>query len=361
MSKLFLLAFCLVCFVDTLVVNAGEDIGIYQIKKGNFSVKVTNYGARIISVFLPDKDGKVSDVVLGYDTIKEYQNDTRYFGAIVGRFANRIGGAKFTLNGTTYKLDANEGKNILHGGTRGFSQRVWKVKKHVKTGLTPRITLTYHSADGEEGFPGAVVALVSYTLVAPYKLVVHMKAKALNKATPVNLAQHSYWNLGGHTSGDILSNEVKIYAPKYTPVDKLLIPTGKIVTVKGTPYDFLTSKTIKSQIKKLPSGIKGFDINYALNDVKGKSLQPVAKVKSPKSGRVMKLWSNAPGVQFYTGNFIGHAKGKGGYHYSDFGALCLETQGFPDSVNHPNFPSTIIYPGKNYGHTMKFEFSAWKK
>ncbi|GAA0144580.1 epimerase/racemase [Lithospermum erythrorhizon] len=238
------------------------------------------------------------------------QNDTRYFGATVGRVANR-----FTLNGTTYKLDANEeGTNTLHGGTRGFSQRVWKVKKHEKTEATPCLTLTYHSADGEEGFPGDVVSLVSYALVSPYKLVIQMKAKALNKDGP---------NAEGY----------------------------------GTPYDFLAPKTVKSQIKNLPNDIKGYDINYVMNDVKGQTLKAVAEIKCPRSGRVMKLWSNAPGVQFYTGNSIGDAKGKGGYNYNDFGILCLETQGFPDAVNHPNFPSTIIYPGKNYEHVMKFEFS----
>ncbi|GFP79251.1 aldose 1-epimerase [Phtheirospermum japonicum] len=343
-------------------VNGSENdgLGIYEIKKGNFSLKVTNYGARIVSVVLPDKNGKLADVVLGYDTAKEYLNDTGHFGAIVGRVANRIAGAKFTINGTEYKLDANEGTNILHGGKKGFSQVGWKVKKHEKHGRSPHITLTYHSVDGEEGFPGDVLASVTYALVEPYKLSVIMKAKALNKATPINLAQHSYWNLGGHTSGDILSDELQIFASHITPVGQKLIPTGKIQSVKNTPYDFLKPRVIKGPIKKLPEGSKGYDINYVVDGRDGPKLKPVAVVYNKKSGRVMKLSANAPGVQLYTGNYVNGVKGKGGYVYQSHAALCLETQGFPDSVNHPNFPSQIVVPGKSYDHRMLFSFSTKK-
>ncbi|XP_016465595.2 uncharacterized protein LOC107788427 [Nicotiana tabacum] len=329
-------------------------IGIYEIKKGDFSVKVTNYGARIISVLLPDKDGKIGDVVLGYDTIKEYENDTSSFGAIVGRVANRIGGAQFTLNGTLYKLIANDGNNTLHGGPKGFSHVVWKVSKYEKDGSHPHITLTYHSADGEQGFPSDLLVSVTYGLKDPYKLSVVMKAKALNKATPVNLAQHTYWNIGGHTSGDILSNDIQIFASHITPVDQHLIPTGEFAPVKNMPYDFLKPRKVGSQINKLQNG---YDINYAL-DISEK-MKPVAIVYDKKSGRVMDLQASAPGVQFYTANSL-IKKGKGGYVYQPHAALCLETQGFPDAVNHPNFPSTIVTPGKNYVHKMLYTFSITK-
>ncbi|PIN01191.1 putative mutarotase [Handroanthus impetiginosus] len=360
MSK-FSILLCFIVLAFGISANGSESgIGIYEIKKGDFSVKVTNYGARIISVILPDKNGKLADVVLGYDTIKEYMNDTGYFGAIVGRVANRIGGAKFTLNGTVYKLDANEGTNMLHGGKKGFSQVAWKVKKYKKSGPSPYITLSYHSADGEEGFPGDVLVSVTYALIEPYKLSVKMKAKALNKATPVSLAQHSYWNLGGHNSGDILSEELQIFASHITLVDSKLIPTGKIVSVKTTPYDFLKPHVIKGPIRLLPNGSKGYDINYAVDGNKGRQMKPVAVVYDKKSGRIMKLSANAPGVQLYTGNYIHDVKGKNGYIYQSHAALCLETQGFPDSVNHPNFPSQIVAPGKTYEHSMMFTFSIKK-
>ncbi|GMP30514.1 hypothetical protein CsSME_00005149 [Camellia sinensis var. sinensis] len=329
------------------------DVGIYELKRGDFSLKLTNWGATIVSLVLPDKHGKLADVVLGYDSIKDYMNDTTYFGATVGRVANRIGGAQFTLNGTHYKLVANEGKNMLHGGSIGFSDVVWKVKNYHDEGHSPYITFSYHSFDGEEGFPGNLLVTVTYALVEQ-GMSVTMEGKALNKATPVNLAQHAYWNLGGHNSGDILSNEIQIFGSHITPVDKGLIPTGKIASVKGTPYDLLEPTTIASKINKLPNG---YDINYVLDRGDSKRLKKAAMVHNKKSGRVMELFTNQPGMQFYTGNFIKDVKGKGGFVYQDHAGLCLETQGFPDSVNHPNFPSQIIFPGKKYNHRMLFKFS----
>ncbi|KAL3813362.1 hypothetical protein ACJIZ3_014630 [Penstemon smallii] len=354
--------FCFIILAFGSFAFASEnELQMYEIKKGDFSVKVTNYGARIVSVVLPDKNGKLDDVVLGYDTIKEYKNDTCYFGAIVGRVANRIAGAKFTLNGTLYKLDANENTTMLHGGKKGFSQVAWKVKKHDKYGRSPSITLTYRSVDGEEGFPGEVLVSVTYTLLKPYKLSVKMKAKALNKATPINLAQHTYWNLGGHNSGNILSDELQIFASKITPVDTKLIPTGKFESVTNTPYDFLDSHIIKGLIKELPNGSRGFDINYVVDGHQGRKMKPIAIVYNKKSGRIMKLTSNAPGVQLYTGNYVDNVKGKGGFVYQPHAALCLETQGFPDSVNHANFPSQIVNPGEVYEHNMLFTFTCFKK
>nr|XP_043614894.1 galactose mutarotase-like [Erigeron canadensis] len=331
-----------------------EDIGIYELNNGHFSIKLTNWGATIISVFLPDKNGKFGDVVLGYESVDAYKNDTTYFGGIVGRVANRIGGAQFTLNGTLYKLDANEKTNMLHGGHRGFSDVVWKVTEYTKDGESPRITFTYHSFDGEEGFPGDLKVMVTYSLVGKYKLGVKMEAKAQNKATPVNLAQHTYWNLGGHKSGDILSEKIQIFGSKITPTNDQLIPTGKIVSVKGTPYDLLKPYVIKSKINGLPHG---YDINYVLDGEKGKKMKVAAIVWDEKSGRSMKLTTDAPGVQFYTGNYIENVKGKDGCVYEAHAGLCLETQGFPDSVNHPNFPSQIVNPGQIYKHRMLFSFS----
>ncbi|OMO79238.1 Aldose 1-/Glucose-6-phosphate 1-epimerase [Corchorus capsularis] len=356
MAKKISFLFSLLLIVAFAIANGSatkEMVELYELKLGNMTVKLTNWGATIVSVILPDKYGKLGDIALGYDSVREYMNDTSYVGSIVGRFANRIAGAQFTLNGVHYKLVPNEGKNMLHGGPIGFSDVVWRVRKYKKDGHSPRIVFSYDSFDGEEGFPGDVKLYVSYTLLYGNKLAVKMKAEALNKATPVNLAQHTYWNLGNHNSGNILSQEVQIFASHYTPVDSEHIPTGEFECVEGTPYDFLQPHTVGSRIYKLPNG---YDINYVLDGDLGK-MKKVAVVKDNKSGRVMELSTNQPGVQFYTANFLKNVKGKGGYVYQPHGALCLETQGFPDAVNHPNFPSTIIYPGKDYKHVMVFKFS----
>ncbi|XP_016465592.1 uncharacterized protein LOC107788425 isoform X2 [Nicotiana tabacum] len=297
----------------------GRKIGIYEIKKGDLSVKITNYGARIISVLLPDKHGKIGDVVSGYDTIEEYKNDTRYFGALLGRVVNRIGGAQFTLNGTLYKLVPNEGNNTIHG------------------------------------FPGDVLASVTYALKDPYKLSVVFKAKALNKATPINLSHHPYWNIGGHNSGDVLSQVVQIFSSHITPVDEQLIPTGEIARVKNTPYDFLKPRKVGSRIDKID---RGYDRNYVLDS--NEKMKPVAIVYDKKSGRVMDIQATAPCVHFYTANWVIDVKGKGGYVYQPHSSLSLETQGYPDAVNHPNFPSTIVNSGKTYAHSVLYTFSIKK-
>ncbi|KAL6520366.1 hypothetical protein OROMI_032546 [Orobanche minor] len=291
------------------------------------------------------------------------RNDTRYFGAIVGRVANRIAGAKFTLNGTVYKLNANEGTNMLHGGKKGFSQVAWKLKGYRKCGgprRSPYITFTYHSVDGEEGFPGDVLVSVTYVILDPYGFTVNMKAEALNKPTPISLAQHTYWNLGGHDSGDILSDQLKIFGSRMTPVGEKLIPTGEIVPVKSTPYDFLEVREINGQMKQLPEGSRGYDINYVVDNVYGMKDNYAAYLYNEKSGREMRLWAGAPGLQLYTANYINGVKGKGGFVYQPHAALCLESQGFPDAVNHPNFPSQIVYPGQKYEHSMLFSFSIRK-
>ncbi|XP_010524327.1 PREDICTED: aldose 1-epimerase isoform X2 [Tarenaya hassleriana] len=338
-------------------VNADEheskDAGTYELKKGNMTVKFTNWGASIMSLILPDKHGKMGDIVLGYDSVKDYMNDTVYFGATVGRVANRIGKARFKLNGKTYKTVANEGKNTLHGGKRGFGDVVWSVTKRRFDGNTPFIVFTYTSPDGDQGFPGELRVKVTYKLVGTNELRVEMEAKPKDKATPVNLAHHTYWNLGGHDSGDILSEQIRILGSRYTPVDGQLIPTGKTLPVQGTPFDFLHLHPIKDKIKKLN---KGYDINICLEG-KAKRIRKVVELVDKRSGRKMELSANQPGLQFYTGGQLKNVKGKNGAVYKAYAGLCLETQGYPDSVNYKNFPSQIVQPGKTYKHVMHFKFS----
>ncbi|KAH7652618.1 aldose 1-epimerase protein [Dioscorea alata] len=347
---IYLLVFFLVCASNG---SSRKMVGIYELKKGDFSVKVTNWGATIISVVVPDSKGNLADVVLGYDSIAEYVNNTAYFGALVGRVINRISGARFVLNGTAYRLYANDGKNSLHGGHRGFSHVIWTVQEQ-SNGKFPYITFYYHSFDGEQGFPGDLDVLVTYKISGKYKLDVIMQATPRNKATPVNLGQHTYWNLGGEGSGDILSNSVQIFSSKMTPLDKNLIPTGEITTVEGTPYDFRKPMTVGSRIKETNGG---YNINYVLDSpTEDQGMRKAAVVKDSKTGRVLELWTNQPGVQFYTSNYL-NVKGKGGHMYNQYGALCLETQGFPDAVNHPTFPTTIVNPGQVYRHYMAHKFS----
>ncbi|KAJ3679651.1 hypothetical protein LUZ60_017662 [Juncus effusus] len=339
-------------FTNTIVAAPRRTVGIYELRKGDFSLKVTNWGATITSVFVPDSKGNLADVVLGYDGIGPYINDTTYFGALVGRVANRIAGGRFSLDGKVCRTSVNSGKNTLHGGYRGFSQVIWTILEK-KGGNFPYITMYYNSFDGEEGFPGDLDVYVTYQISNPYELTVRMNATAKSKPTPVNLAQHSYWNLAGHNSGTILSHLVQIFASEITPVDGDLIPTGTFESVAGTEFDFREPVEVGSRIDEVSGG---YDINYVLDPVPGQ-MKKVAVVKDPNSGRVMELYSNQHGVQFYTGNFINNVRGKGGYIYPKHGALCLETQGFPDAVNHPNFPSQIVRPGETYKHDMLFKFS----
>ncbi|KAG8071177.1 hypothetical protein GUJ93_ZPchr0006g43231 [Zizania palustris] len=355
---LTVLALCLVALVGLSSggnAEAGRKmVGVYELKKGDFSIRVTNWGATLMSVVLPDSKGNLGDVVLGYDTVAEYVNGTAYFGGLIGRVANRIANARFTLDGKTYRLFPNAGNNSLHGGHRGFSKVIWTVKEHVG-GASPRITLYYHSFDGEQGFPGDLDVYVTYELSTPYVLNVRMNATARGKATPVNLAHHAYWNLGGQGSGTILAETVQLFASRYTPVDAALIPTGRLAPVAGTPYDFRAPAAVGARIGGVPSG---YDTNYAVDGAdEGWQLRRVATVRDAATGRAMELWADQPGVQFYTSNGLSGVRGKGGKVYGRYGALCLETQGFPDAVNHPNFPSQIVRPGQVYKHHMVFKFS----
>ncbi|KAI0494677.1 hypothetical protein KFK09_024819 [Dendrobium nobile] len=328
-----------------------KTVGIYELKKGNFSVKITNWGATILSVILPDSEGNLADVVLGYEGIRPYINGTTYFGALVGRVGNRISGARFVLNGTAYRLYPNDGTSSIHGGHRGFSFVIWTVKELVVDGEFPYIKLYYYSFNKEQGFPGDLDVYVTYKISGAYELSVTMEATPRTKATPVNLLQHSYWNLGGHNSGSILSNTVQIFASYITPLNDQLIPTGAISSVSGTPYDFRNPNTIESRINYVKGG---YNMNYVVD---GQGMRKVAVVEDRRSGRAMELWANQPAVQFYTAYYLNGVEGKGGAIYGRYGGLCLETQGFPDAVNHPQFPSQIVNPGEVYKHDMLFKFS----
>lgn len=345
-------------FVFTVIISnnnknttVAAEIKYFQLQKGDLSVNITNYGATVLNLILPDKNGKLDDVVLAFPSISDYFNDSTYFGAIVGRVANRIGGANFTLNGVEYKLPANDGNNTLHGGLKGFSDVIWTMESYKKDS---HLTLSYHSFDGEEGFPGDLYVTVTYMLIDTNKFAIKMSATPINKPTPVNLASHTYWNLAGHNSGDILSHKIQLFASHVTPVDAQLIPTGEILPVCGTGYDFLEPRSIGSKLDEVEGG---YDINYVLDDAT--DLKKVAVVhEQEKSGRVMEIWSNQVGVQFYTSNMLKDTMGKGGFVYKKYGGYCLETQGYPDSVNHPNFPSQIVEPGKTYQNVMVYRFTA---
>ncbi|XP_062211691.1 uncharacterized protein LOC133912794 [Phragmites australis] len=328
---------------------------LFELDNGRLRLRLTNVGAAVTSLLAPDKNGVLADVVLGFDSLDPYLNGTSpYFGGIVGRVANRIKDGKFTLNGVQHNLSINNQPNTLHGGFKGFDKTIWEVAEYSK-GDNPSITFKYYSKDGEEGYPGDVSVTARYSLLPGMTLKLEMEAVPLNKATPISLAQHTYWNLAGHSSGDVLSHLVQIWGSQITPVDQTSIPTGEFMPVSGTPFDFLTPNKIGSRINQVPGG---YDHNYVLDSGEVRSgLRRVAKVIDLSSWRVLDIWADAPGVQFYTGNSLHGIVGKGGAIYGKHAGLCLETQGFPNAVNQPNFPSVIVHPGEKYQHTMLFVFS----
>ena len=329
----------------------GKQINLYTLTNINgIRARIMNYGATLVSLEVPDRKGKLGDIVLGYDSLEGYIKGSSYFGATVGRFANRIAKGKFKLNKVEYQLATNDGENHLHGGNKGFNRRVWDAKE-VKMKEGVGVELTYLSKDGEENYPGNLKVTVLYTLTNDNELKISYKAET-DKPTIINLTNHSYFNLAGQGSGDILSHELMLNADRYTPVDKGLIPTGEIKSVKGTPMDFNKPMPIGSRIDQVPGG---YDHNYVLN--KGKdSLSLVARVYEPASGRVMEVYTNEPGVQFYSGNFLEGEKGKAGKVYNKHYAFTMETQHFPDSPNHLNFPSTILNPGEVYTQLTVYKF-----
>ncbi|MEP2667730.1 MAG: aldose epimerase family protein [Cyclobacteriaceae bacterium] len=317
---------------------------------------VTNYGAKVMSLWVPDRNGVLADVVLGYDTPEEYLEGKKYFGAVIGRYGNRIANGKFQLDGHEYQLAKNNGPNSLHGGPGGFHNVLWQVEPlEVKDGQA--LVFTYESADGEEGFPGKLSVKMTYTLTNKNSFVIDYEA-VTTKPTIINLTHHSFFNLAGEGVGDILDHELSIHADSITEVDDTLIPTGKLIPVGGTPFDFREAKPIKTHIHEKDIQMKianGYDHNWVLK--KKETYAKAAVLKEPTSGRVMEVWTTEPGMQFYSSNNLNDTvKGKGGKTYPYRSALCLETQHFPDSPNHSDFPSTTLRPGNKYIQRTAYRF-----
>jgi aldose 1-epimerase len=340
----------------------GTPIEVFTLTNSHgVELQAITYGGIITSLKVPDRSGRVVDVVLGFDSPDSYLKDPPppFFGALIGRYGNRIAKGTFTLDGTVYTLATNNSPNHLHGGNKGFDKVMWAGDTR-QTGDGASVVFTRTSPDGEEGYPGTLQARVTYTLTDRNELVVDYQAKT-DKATPVNLTQHSYFNLAGAGSGDILGHELLINADRYTPVDATLIPTGELASVAGTPFDFRKATPIGARIgedhPQLKNG-KGYDHNWVLNRT-GVGLQLAARLTDPSSGRTLEIRTTEPGLQFYSGNFLdGTITGKGGHKYAFRSGLCLETQHFPDSPNHSNFPSTILRPGQSYDSKTVFAFSA---
>jgi aldose 1-epimerase len=334
----------------------GKPVQLYTLRnKNGLVLKVTNYGATITEFEVPDRTGKLADIVLGFSDVDGYVKGSPFFGATIGRVANRIKNAKFELEGKQYKLEANDPPNHLHGGKKGWDKVLWEATAS-ETERGPEIKLTYVSPDGEEGYPGTVTATTVYTLTHDNELRVEMLATT-DKITTINMAHHTYWNLAGQDSGTILEHELQLFADNYTPGDPL--PNGKVKAVKGTPFDFTAAKVIGKDLKEAGGKPVGFDHNFVVNG-EPNQLRPVARLKDPKSGRVMTLDADQPGVQFYTGNFLdGSLKGKGEATYVQYSGLCLETQKFPNSINVPAWKNEVVLkPGQTYKHVMIHKFTA---
>ncbi len=336
-----------------------EEVFLFTLKNNNgIEVKIMNYGGIVVSLNVPDRFGNFADIVLGYDTFKEYLQDTSYFGAIVGRYANRICEGKFTLNGKMYQLPVNEGKNHLHGGIKGFNKVVWSAEP-LDT-VNPAIKLSYFSKDGEEGYPGNLSVLVKYTLTDANELKIDYQATT-DKPTIINLSHHSYFNLNGAGNNSILDHELMINADYFTPINENLIPTGEIKAVENTVMDFRKPTAIGKRINENDEQLKfglGYDHNWVLNHYDG-NIRPAVQLYEPKSGRLMKVLTTEPGMQFYSGNFLdGTITGKNNKRYEYRGAVVLEAQHFPDSPNHENFPSVVLKPGDIYKQTTVYQFLA---
>jgi aldose 1-epimerase len=331
----------------------GRAVDVYTLTNTNGIVaKIINYGATLISLKVPDRNGNLADIVLGFDNLEGYLTSHPYFGVTVGRYANRIAKGRFVLDGVEYKLATNDGENHLHGGVKGFDKVVWNLEDIGHDADGAMVKMSYISEDGEEGYPGNLACTVTYTLTADNQLKINYEA-GTDKTTVINLTNHSYFNLAGQGTGDILGHELTLEADNFTPVDAGLIPTGEIKSVKGTPMDFTLPMTIGSRIAQVTGG---YDHNYVLNSGGG-SLALAAKVFEPTSGRVMEVYTMEPGIQLYTGNFLdGSITGKGGKVYKKHYGFCLETQHFPDSPNKPNFPSVVLEPGQKYATETIYKF-----
>lgn len=329
----------------------GTPVHLYTITNPNdLRCTLTNYGATVVTVETPDRNGEIANINLGFNSLEGYKQDHPYFGSTIGRFANRIAKARFTLDGTTYRLTANEGSNHLHGGTRGFHKVIWEAEE-VRDENSAGIRFHYLSPDGEEGYPGNLDVTVTYSLTATDELRIEYEATT-DQATPVNLTNHNYWNLNGAGQGTILDHVLTIAGDRYLEVDDDLIPTGKITLVDGGPMDFTTPKSLGQDMEKLTNDPRGYDHCYVLSG--GNGLKLAARLKSPESGRVMEVHTTQPAIQFYSGNFLDGSPESGGY--PQYSGLCLETQHYPDSPNHPDFPSVILRPGEKYHQVTIHKF-----
>ncbi len=337
----------------------GGSVEIYTLTNGKGAeAKIITYGGTVVSLTMPDREGVYGDVVLGYDSIADYEKHTAFYGALIGRYGNRIAKARFSLDGKEFSLAANNGVNSLHGGPMGFHRVIWTARPFTeKNGAS--LELAYRSRDGEEGFPGSLDVKVVYSLTDKNELRVVYSATT-DKETVVNLTHHSYFNLAGAGNPTILDHELTLYADRFTPTDAGSIPTGELAPVKGTPFDFLKATRIGARIEQADEQLKfgrGYDHNWVLNK-KGNELSLAATLYDPSSGRVMDVLTTEPGLQFYSGNFMdGAIKGKSGQNYPFRSGLCLEAQHFPDSPNQPKFPSTILKPGNKYSQTTIYKFS----
>ncbi len=332
----------------------GTPIEIYTLTNRNgLRARIMTYGATVTELHVPDRNGKPGDVVLGFDRLETYEKGHPFFGSTVGRFANRIAKGRFTLNGKTYTLATNNGPNHLHGGLKGFDKRVWKAAPRRNSAAGPSVRFTYTSRDGEEGYPGTLNVAVVYTLTNRNALRIEYAATT-DKATPVNLTNHSYFNLAGR--GTVLGHQVRLNAARYTPSDETLIPTGRIAMVKNTPLDFTALRPIGARINDVGKNPTGYDHNYVKNG--GERFGLAARVYEPTTGRVLEMYTDEPGFQFYTGNFLDATlTGKNGVVYEKHAGFCLEAQHYPDSPNKPMFPSVILRPGQTYRQRTEYVFS----
>lgn len=338
----------------------GVPVDIYTLRNSQGAeARITTYGGIVVSLRVPDRNGQMGDVVLGYDRLEDYLKETPYFGSLIGRYGNRIAKGRFSWNGMTYQLATNNYPNHLHGGVKGFDKRVWTGNGKV-TAQGPALELSYVSPDGEENYPGTLSVTAVYTLTEDNALRLDYRATT-DKDTIANLTQHSYFNLAGQGSGHILNHEVMIAADRYTPVDATLIPTGLLAPVQGTPFDFRQPTTIGARINQDHEQLKfgqGYDHNWVFSKRVG-DLTLLARVSEPTSGRILEVWSTEPGLQFYSGNFLdGSLTGKEGKAYQFRNGFCMEPQHFPDSPNHANFPSVVLKPGQAYQNTIIYRFSA---